>query len=369
MKGTIFERRRAERFAEMLEEADGGRRRHVRNGADADLAPMVAVTHRVAAVPVPVEPDQEFRVGLRAMLMATIERDGIGDTATDRDDGRVGILDIGDAPPEARRSRARVAILVGVTAGALALSGVSAASGDAMPGDALYSIKRNSERAQLALAGSDVSRGNLYLEFARTRLGEAGRVTPDRVGGVLADMDGQTREGVRMLTTAAVDGRDMATLAGIDGFAARQREAIQALLPALDGAGKERAAESVRLLNDIGDRTAELRRSIKCGTGGARLDHLGPIPRPCHLDGPVGNRPRQIPSGGGEQPADKVDSSSQPAADSTETPVIMVPAQSTAEPAATATTAAPPAPATVEEEEDDDGVLDDVGQVLGDILG
>ena len=48
----------------------------------------------------------------------------------------------------------------------MAVSGMSAASENAMPGDALYGVKRSTERAQLALASSEVNRGQLFLDFA-----------------------------------------------------------------------------------------------------------------------------------------------------------------------------------------------------------
>ena len=50
----------------------------------------------------------------------------------------------------------------------------------ASSGATSYNVKRSTERAQLALAGSDVSRGKLYLEFAGSRLDEAGRTAVSR---------------------------------------------------------------------------------------------------------------------------------------------------------------------------------------------
>jgi hypothetical protein len=63
------------------------------------------------------------------------------------------------------------------------------ASNESVPGDPLYSFKRSGEQAQLVLAGSDANRGQLHLDFARTRLVEARQVAPEAVGAVLADMD------------------------------------------------------------------------------------------------------------------------------------------------------------------------------------
>ena len=74
---------------------------------------------------------------------------------------------------------------------------MSAASENAVPGDALYGVKRSTERAQLALASSDLTRGQLFLDFARNRLAEARRRQGDSDGfaGVLDDMDANTTAG------------------------------------------------------------------------------------------------------------------------------------------------------------------------------
>ena len=75
-----------------------------------------------------------------------------------------------------------------------------------MPGDTLYGIKRSQEGAQLALASSDAGKGKLYLEFARTRLGEAQAIKadPTLLKSTLADMDKETRQGVSLLTSDAM---------------------------------------------------------------------------------------------------------------------------------------------------------------------
>ena len=45
----MFDRRRSERFAEMVEEAVGRRHRHRRTDIDGDLAPLVRLAQRMAA--------------------------------------------------------------------------------------------------------------------------------------------------------------------------------------------------------------------------------------------------------------------------------------------------------------------------------
>ncbi|MEV1145220.1 hypothetical protein AB0I76_16260, partial [Micromonospora sp. NPDC049799] len=78
MDSDLFSRRRAERFAQLLDEANGGRRHHVRSRADDQLTALVAVGRRLGAAVPTVEVEPDFRTSLRAMLVATAEREGIG---------------------------------------------------------------------------------------------------------------------------------------------------------------------------------------------------------------------------------------------------------------------------------------------------
>ncbi|GAA2377453.1 hypothetical protein GCM10010170_082380 [Dactylosporangium salmoneum] len=260
----------------------------MRSTLDDSLTDLVSVGQRLGELPVRVEAQQEFRDGLRAMLMATIEREGIGATAKEPEPEpvrRLGLRSLrrpaGSRPAVSRRTRTRGAIVVGLAAGTLALSGMSAASGDAIPGDALYSVKRSTEKAQLALAGSDISKGQLYLEFARTRLDEAQAVKdPTGLSSVLDDMDGETLEGVRLLTATAMAHKDPAALDAIDGFVTNQRGAAEKLkASATDDPARARATKSVTLLDEIDRRSKALRPLVKCGsTAVAGPDAYGPVP-------------------------------------------------------------------------------------------
>ncbi|MFJ8580404.1 DUF5667 domain-containing protein [Micromonospora sp. NPDC093277] len=288
MDRDLFSRRRAERFAQLLDEANGGRRHHVRSRSDDELAALVAVSRRLSADPPAVEVDTEFRTGLRAMLVATAEREGAGAPAQPAT-AQAGTGTRGSLLPAAtgRRVRARGAILVGVAAGAIALSGISAASENALPGDALYGMKRSTERAQLALASSDVSRGQLFLDFARTRLDEAATVRADRVGfsTVLDDMDADTRQGVRLLTTVAVQRADVTGLNAIDAFVTGQRRAVTGLLDRVDHVERDRTHRSLDLLDDVGRRADGIRAALACGLPApVASDALGPAPDICPAD-------------------------------------------------------------------------------------
>ncbi|WP_433127459.1 DUF5667 domain-containing protein [Micromonospora sp. CA-240977] len=284
----LFSRRRAERFAQLLDEANGARRHHVRARVDGQLAPLVAVGQRLSTDPPAVEVDQDFRTGLRAMLLATAEREGLGTApaASEPAATRPATTARGRLLPAvtARRARARGAILIGIAAGAIAVSGISAASENAVPGDALYGMKRSTERAQLALASSDISRGQLFLDFARTRLGEAAELRGDRIGysAVLDDMDADTRQGVRLLTTAAAQRAEPGSLDTLNTFVTGQRRAVSGLLDGSTRVDRERTQRSLRLLDTIRERSDTLRAAIACGLPAPTAsDTLGPHPSTC----------------------------------------------------------------------------------------
>lgn len=298
MNSVLFHRRRAERFAQLLDEAHGGRRHHVRSPVDNDLADVVAVGHRVSALKqsVDVDVDPEFRMGLRAMLVAAAEREGIGNIA---DTGATVDLEAfraaaNTAPKQrARRIRTRGAILAGVAVGAIAISGMSAASENAVPGDALYGVKRSTERAQLALASSDLSKGQLFLDFARNRLNEARAVREgDGFTSALNDMDANTTEGVRLLATTATQRHEAAALDAIDAFLKHQRTEVTDLLGTTTDDRRERAMASVTLLLSVEKRSDELRRGLECGADAKGSDALGPLPGAC----PAGSAPADAPA-------------------------------------------------------------------------
>ncbi len=299
MNFDFLDRRSAERFAELLDESTGGRRHHSRGQADEQLAELVTIGSNLSAARSGVRVDPEFRTGLRAMLVATAERDGIGRAATavetetataraatSRTGLRAGRLGHG-LLGHSGRIRARGAIVIGVAAGALAVSGISAASENASPGDALYGVKRSTERAQLAMAGSDVTRGQLSLDFARTRLAEAVAMQGDDAGfgGVLDDMDADTLKGVKLLTTSAVARKDIKPLTTIDNFADQQRQTLSPALGKLTGKNQERAQTSLSLLDSVNKRAENLRTGLGCDTvTSAGSDKLGPKLRGCAAD-------------------------------------------------------------------------------------
>jgi hypothetical protein len=286
-------RQRAERFARLLDV--GHESREHPSQLTNDEVGLATLGRRLATIEAPGKVGAEFRTNLRAMLVAAAERAGQEQTevlpapapapvgaGARFSAGLARARTLLGSSPEARRARTRGAIIAAVAASAIAVSGISTASESSVPGDALYVMKRSTERAALALAGTDVSKGELHLEFARARLGEAAAVRDDPAAfaRLLAESDQETVAGVALLTAAAAKSAHAAPLDTVAGFLDRQRPALNRLDGTMsDG---ERIASSLALLERVRGRIEELRTTLPCGPGAAGpSDDLGPKPAGC----------------------------------------------------------------------------------------
>jgi len=294
-----MERRRAEEFARLLDSEDPALP-HQRGSAGASdasteaFAELVGVTERLGGLSeqlmAATRPSQHWQDATRRRLMAVAAEEGIGVTARARasaavpETKRAPVLD--DMFPRRPRGGRRLAIVAALLTGTVAVSGVSAASGDALPGETLYGVKRSTERAQLALAGNDLGRAQLYLEFARTRIQEASEVVGDdaAVASALSDATGELRSGTALLGEIAVEGGDPAPLDYVDLFTNEHRWVLEDLVAELDGEALTAGEELVSVLEAAAVRSVELRGALDCTGAGGEVDALGPIPGSCVKD-------------------------------------------------------------------------------------
>lgn len=346
-----WERRAAQRFDELLNTD--------RPPAHDELTPLVAIPSRLNEMGRGVGIDPAFRDRLRTRLVAVAQVHGVG-TET-------------DTPPASKRRVSlprRAALLSGTLAVLIGLSGVGVASNGAVPGDALYSVKRSREAAQLALAQSDSSRGQLHLQFARTRLTEASSVRSDsaELSRALDDMDADTRSAMRELGSVAVSRKSTAALDSVDEFVVGQRQDLMALISELSVDRRARPMSSLALVEQVAERSTSLRESLNCGNASenTRTDELGPLPRRCAAmpaveaggrNAPPGTSGRsaepETPAAGDPTPSPSVSPSTSSALSSTEskpgsgTPSVTTPAQT----------------------EGADGILGSVTGTVGGVLG
>lgn len=294
-----LDRRRAEEFARLLE-SDGPALPHSRDRAHASgvstetFGELVDVTERLhdlgEQMNTAATPSQDWRDSTRRRLMAVAADEGIGVTARHRasasvpDTERPPVLD--DMFPRRPRGSRRLAIVTALLTGTVAVSGVSVASGDALPGDTLYSVKRSTERAQLALVGDDLGRAQLHLEFASTRIEEAGALDDeDDAANALNDAASELRSGAALLGELAVEDGEAAPLDHIDLFTNEHRWTLEGLIAGMDGEAARTGEELLALIESAALRSVELREALDCTEAGGPSDELGPIPGECHTDG------------------------------------------------------------------------------------
>lgn len=216
MKPAMTARRRAEEFHRLVEHGstDG-----LRASRDADLLVTVGALRRAAE---PHEARPEFVRDLRARLMAAAAETLPAAAAPAPAVARV---------PDRRRER-RLAVAVGGFALVSAASSMAVAAQSALPGDALYPLKRAIENIETGLRSDDV-RGTLLLENAGDRLAEVSALA--REGG---------------------DGADIART--LDDFTAQFDQASDLLLDDFAADGR---ADSIQQLRDFAaDSVAELER-------------------------------------------------------------------------------------------------------------
>ncbi len=217
-------RREAEEFAALL---DGGR-----TPADHELADLVALARSLA--PAQHAPSPDFRAALRERLVAEAA------TRTPTVPAPRSHSSVEVAPRRRWRTAVAAVALTSVVAG----GGAVAASTQALPGDMLYGLKRQVEDVQLALAGSDLSRGREHLEQADARLGEVEALaasssaseagTRARIDATLEDMARSTALGTTELTDVYRETGDPEPVLLLDRFVADQRVRLDDLLSVLD---------------------------------------------------------------------------------------------------------------------------------------
>lgn len=238
MTANVLEHRRARAFAEVLEAHQTEQRRAAgaetadpagTGAGSAAMAELVSVADALGALPGP-ELDHEVRTVQRAQLMAAFEQAfaGGGGATVPRQRRHRAVR----TAPRGRWSR-RFAIgglVAGLAVGSLA--GAAAASSNALPGDTLYGMKRGLEGLRLDFADDDSERGQLLLDNAATRLGEAkslvgrtdqgGALSPatvDQVRRALDDMHADALKGRELLRSVYRSNGSLGPMRALAGFA------------------------------------------------------------------------------------------------------------------------------------------------------
>jgi hypothetical protein len=218
-----------------------------------------AASRRLASVattvldhdPLPaVELGAERKAAIRQQLLADIA--ALPAPVTER--AREALL------PRMRRAtnQARVAVASTMAASMVGTTGVAVAAQEALPGDALYGVKKATESLRLSLAGDQVAAGRLELRFAEERLEEVVAGSQDqRVPSSEALIDALTEMDVRSLSGAEdlirVGERDdrPELFEEVADFTERQASALANAYDALPSDVKPHAEDSLSVLRRI----------------------------------------------------------------------------------------------------------------------
>jgi len=176
-----------------------------------------------------------------------------------------------------RRSRP---VAVGLVAAALLVlmaSSAVAASSSALPGEALYGVKRAVERVRLSFPGGPAPKAQLHLEFADRRLAELQELLAQREAGEDVDVGAAMKAYGQELAKAERDAEEALALGSDDSFIehvlARLDRHVQRLEFIRDNRVPEHARDAIQRAID----NAQMARS-KVGhgrpeaTGGGKPD-------------------------------------------------------------------------------------------------
>lgn len=191
----------------------------------------------------------------------------------------------------AARGLGRRALVLGAAAlvAVIAAAGGSVfASRDALPGDALYAVKRVAESAGLAMTFDKTAKAHRQLELATTRLDEVdelvkrdpaeGAADPQAVRSAIQDFDASTGDGSRSLMDTE-DAGGAAALGDLRAWAGEQAAKLSVLRSTLPTSTVAGADDSISLLDRLLGRTQALSDRSNCAqvTSGT-VDDLGPLP-------------------------------------------------------------------------------------------
>jgi hypothetical protein len=244
-------------------------------------------------------PRAHFRAELRAQLVAVAPRI-VQESATEEFPAvraaaaptKTGIRGILAAIP-LKRPLAAVACTVVVLA--MLLGAAVLVSKRALPGDALYGVKRASENAQYALAQSPAARARLNLKFAGNRLEEVQHLLPDGSGvapvsphvaslvnSTLSSADADVLKAAQTLGEQAVQNNSATPLKSLTSWAPDELSRLSDIIDHLpDGTVRSRAQATYSVVLSAITRATALQAEAGCAClHSAPSDQFGPIPCP-----------------------------------------------------------------------------------------
>ncbi|MER5450654.1 DUF5667 domain-containing protein [Streptomyces sp. NPDC002764] len=231
-----------------------------------EQARLLGLTEALAHMPKP-ELDPEVKIVQRARLVAAMEAmlaEGTDPLAVPPQRSRPTRSGHRALRPRSRWSRrlATAGLALGVAVGSFA--GMASASTNALPGDALYGMKRGIEDVQLSWARDDTQRADLYLGQASTRLREVELLVARENAAAadarytahlrvaVTDLRDDASQGLRLLlVTSSDEAETRAMLATLADFSQDNRRSWNVVREQLPPALTDESAQVTALFDTI----------------------------------------------------------------------------------------------------------------------
>ena len=225
-----------------------------------DLLEVVDALHRVPEV----EPRPEFVADLRSRLLAAAETDLVPAPPVLRPVTRA------PATVVPRRRPVRLGTALAALTIVAGTAGTAAAASHALPGDALYPVKRGIEDVRTAVQLDDAGAGRSMLEEATSRLDEAralqrSEADPLLVAGAVADFRTAAGDGARHLFRAYADGGGRDDVTAVRSFVQAHMGQISTMSQTGDRGVDDVLLEAADTLATLDQQAHELCAS--CGPG------------------------------------------------------------------------------------------------------
>jgi hypothetical protein len=255
MTSVFSARRRAEEFAALVDGTLG-------TEARPELTELAGVATLLRVQDAPTL-RAEYAADLRARLMAEAQ------TALSSPNANLVL----PARPRGRREHRLVAaatavVFIGGTAG------MATAAEHALPGEALYPVKRAIEHAQAGLSTSNAGRGRDLLTQASDRLSEATSLlaadTPASLAQVpptIDDFTAQAQQGSGLMMSSFQENRDPGTIVTVRRFAAASLASLRQMARTAPADSQDELASAAVALSNIDQQARDLCADCAPGLG------------------------------------------------------------------------------------------------------
>jgi hypothetical protein len=213
---------------------------HSGGSIHSSVAHLVGVAGRLSEAAATVAPSEEFRCGLRTLLLARAN-------------------EIPVAAASARPARRALPVVSKISVAGFAAAGalgLVAASAQALPGDPLYPVKRAIESALVAIQPSEAGKSHGHLDAAGHRLAEAARLagegSPSARNKVAESLASFVTSGDEAFAALTRGGLDASTADQVSDFVATSSLTLRQLEPHLPTNARDEFADATSLLDELG---------------------------------------------------------------------------------------------------------------------